>query len=67
MHQTQQPADMTEEERFQEVAAILAAGVCRLKARAGYLDVLTSEDDVPGVRLSRGVVSILATDGRKLG
>ncbi len=38
------PEEMTIEERFKEVAAILASGYLRLKKQTPYLPELTTED-----------------------
>ena len=44
MHHFDDPKEMTIEERFKEVSAILAAGYMRLKKRTPYLPELTAED-----------------------
>ncbi len=42
MYNIDDPKEMTTEERFKEVSAILAAGYLRLKKRTPYLPELTS-------------------------
>ena len=56
MELTKDPTEMTEEERFDEVASILALGLSRLRGRAGYLEALTSTED------GRGVPAPVASD-----
>ena len=43
MYNIDDPKEMTPEERFKEVSAILAAGYLRLKKRTPYLPELTSD------------------------
>ncbi len=43
MYNIDDPKEMTMEERFKEVSAILAAGYLRLKKRTPYLPELTSD------------------------
>ena len=43
MYSIDDPREMTPEERFKEVSAILAAGYLRLKKRTPYLPELTSD------------------------
>ena len=37
MHSVTEPEEMSQEERFREIAGILAAGILRLRKRGGYL------------------------------
>ena len=42
MREMRDPEEMTERERFEEVASILAEGLCRLKKRTGYLSAMSA-------------------------
>ena len=52
MREIRDPEEMSEWERFEEVACILADGVCRLKKRTGYLAAMSGprRDDADGRR-----------------